>query len=115
MVEFMSVSNSTGGWLATILGIQDERQHPDHACTISVCTDNLDRVQRAASPGNLAQIYIRGAQTSDLERNPVIVIPGILGSRLYADACDTLVWGSFCGRFANPESPVRSKNPSPLI
>jgi pimeloyl-ACP methyl ester carboxylesterase len=54
---------------------------------------------------DLGALYNRAARSSDLERNPVIVIPGILGSRLHDEATDSVVWGAFTGRFANPETP----------
>lgn len=60
----------------------------------------------ACAPGhrhpNIAAIYERAAQVSDAERNPVIVIPGILGSRLIEESTGTIVWGAFTGEFADP-------------
>ena len=53
---------------------------------------------------DLGAIYDRAAQHSDAERNPVVVIPGLLGSTL-RDADGTIVWGAFSGRFARPETP----------
>ena len=58
-----------------------------------------------AQPADLGQLYNRAAQASDLKRNPVILVPGILGSRLYDDASSTLVWGAFSGEFSDPETP----------
>ncbi|MGB0716226.1 MAG: hypothetical protein ACPGXK_10130, partial [Phycisphaerae bacterium] len=58
-----------------------------------------------AKQADLGLLYDRAAQASDLLRNPVIVIPGVLGSHLYDDKSQTLVWGAFSGRFANPETP----------
>jgi len=54
-------------------------------------------------PGpNLGGIYNRAAQQSDFERNPIIVIPGILGSRLVQEAQGLTVWGAFGGSWADP-------------
>jgi len=53
---------------------------------------------------DLARMYNRAAQASDLDRNPVIVIPGILGSKLRDEATGRVVWGAFSGGFANPET-----------
>lgn len=50
----------------------------------------------AALP-KLGEIYSRSAQVSDIERNPLIVIPGVLGSRLVDSASQRVVWGEFGG------------------
>ncbi len=52
---------------------------------------------------DVAALYSRAAQEHDDDRNPVIVIPGILGSRLMAG--DQVVWGAFGGGSADPEDP----------
>ncbi|MEM6784437.1 MAG: hypothetical protein AAF624_11970 [Bacteroidota bacterium] len=54
---------------------------------------------------DLAAIYNREAQYQGIDRNPVILIPGILGSRLRDEASGTTVWGAFTGDYANPEEP----------
>lgn len=54
---------------------------------------------------DLGELYNRAAQTSDRDRNPILVIPGILGSKLVTRDSDRLVWGSFIGSFANPQKP----------
>lgn len=43
----------------------------------------------------LAAIYNPLAQRPDYERNPVIVIPGVLGSRLVDDETGKTVWGEY--------------------
>ncbi len=43
----------------------------------------------------LGAIYDEAAQAPDFTRNPIIVIPGILGSRLVDDESGELVWGKF--------------------
>lgn len=59
---------------------------------------------RAKPTPNLGSIYNQAAQTADRDRNPVIVIPGILGSRLVDDEADRVVWGEFGGDGIDPDS-----------
>jgi pimeloyl-ACP methyl ester carboxylesterase len=54
----------------------------------SGCADSQPRPK-------LGKIYNKAAQAADHLRNPVIVIPGILGSRLVDDKTGKLVWGKF--------------------
>jgi hypothetical protein len=54
---------------------------------------------------DLGRIYERAARVSDAERNPVVVIPGILGSKLRDTASDRLVWGAFLGTWVDPATP----------
>ena len=51
----------------------------------------------------LKQTYDRAAQYHSPDRNPVIVIPGILGSRLVDDETGRTVWGAFRAEYANPK------------
>ena len=51
---------------------------------------------------NLNMIYNSSAKQSDLERNPVILIPGLLGSKMVESNTSTVVWGAFGGGFINP-------------
>jgi len=55
-------------------------------------------------PPDLGQLYDRVAQTHTGERNPVIVIPGILGSNLVDRQTGTTVWGAFGGDYADPRT-----------
>ncbi|MEO1513185.1 MAG: hypothetical protein AAFU70_14025, partial [Planctomycetota bacterium] len=57
------------------------------------------------APRMLAEVYADTIGIKEDRRTPVVVIPGILGSKLYDAQSDTLVWGAFAGRFANPEKP----------
>lgn len=51
---------------------------------------------RSRNPhADLALIYNRPARDIGVERTPVVVIPGILGSKLKAEGDDRLVWGAF--------------------
>jgi pimeloyl-ACP methyl ester carboxylesterase len=62
-------------------------------------------VSRLAAP-DLGGLYNRAAQDQQAEiyRNPVIVIPGILGTRLKVAGSDRLVWGAFGGRGVDPRT-----------
>jgi hypothetical protein len=53
---------------------------------------------------DLGGLYDRAAQFDDSMRNPVIVIPGILGSKLRDRESGRLVWGAFEGAYANPNT-----------
>lgn len=57
------------------------------ACSIS-CS------HRPAAP-ELGAIYNASARQSHVDRNPIIVIPGILGSKLVETADGQIVWGRF--------------------
>ncbi len=54
---------------------------------------------------DLAKVYNEVAQAPDYVRNPVIVIPGILGSRLRDMKTNKVVWGNFDRASANPNTP----------
>lgn len=60
-------------------------------------TTIVDSLRRRDSNGTpqLGQIYSKFAQHHDGHRNPVIVIPGILGSRLVDRRSKKVVWGEF--------------------
>jgi pimeloyl-ACP methyl ester carboxylesterase len=57
----------------------------------------------AAIP-DLGGIYNRAAQEHGPFQNPVVVIPGILGSRLVDRRTGTIVWGAFGGDYARPDT-----------
>jgi hypothetical protein len=50
-------------------------------------------------------LYNRSAQHHDEKRNPIILIPGILGSKLIDAETGQVVWGAFEGGYANPRTP----------
>ncbi len=54
---------------------------------------------------DLGHIYGRTAQSDDRDRNPIIVIPGVLGSRLVDQRSNQVVWGQFGGNGIDPLSP----------
>lgn len=60
----------------------------------------------ASSPdrnASLKALYDRTAQYHEPDRNPVIVIPGILGSRLVEQDTGRTVWGAFKADYADPD------------
>ncbi len=70
--------------------------------TIAFCLAGC-RTQKAQPV--LGDIYSRAAQSEAQEERPVVLLPGILGSRLVEPESKTLVWGAFTGDYANPERP----------
>ena len=48
--------------------------------------------------------YDRLAQYHEPDRNPIIVIPGILGSKLVDDKTGQTVWGAFRAEYADPNT-----------
>ena len=54
---------------------------------------------------DLDSIYSRTAQVEDLQRNPIIVIPGILGSKLVDETEKRIVWGEFGGNGIDSATP----------
>ena len=54
------------------------------------------------STPDLEVLYERAARYEDFARNPVVVIPGVLGSRLVDSESGRVVWGAFTGDFADP-------------
>ena len=58
----------------------------------------------AYNPPDLGGLYNRAARSSQY-RNAVIVIPGILGSKLLDKESGSIVWGAFEGGYANPKDP----------
>jgi hypothetical protein len=59
----------------------------------------------APEPPDFPRLYNQAAQYHGSDRNPVIVIPGILGSRLVDSKSNRVVWGAFAGDYADPRDP----------
>ncbi len=51
---------------------------------------------------DLGNLYSRAATYHGLERHPVVLIPGILGSTLHQRETERVVWGAFGGDAADP-------------
>lgn len=66
---------------------------------LAACSTTADQTSE-----NLKRIYDKSAQYHRPDRNPVIVIPGILGSRLVDENSGVTVWGAFRKDYANPGS-----------
>ncbi len=58
---------------------------------------------------DLGSIYNETIQTKDPYRNPVIVVPGILGSRLKDSESGEIVWGAFGPGTMNPKKPENAR------
>lgn len=56
----------------------------------------------AETEADLHLLYTPAAMHHGLDRNPIIVIPGLLGSRLRDPASGRIVWGAFDGGAADP-------------
>ncbi|WLD10496.1 lipase/acyltransferase domain-containing protein [Planctellipticum variicoloris] len=50
---------------------------------------------RGTGGPDLGSLYNRTARADDRDRNPIVVIPGILGSRLVDDRTGEVAWGEF--------------------
>ena len=57
----------------------------------------------------VGEIYRDVAMLDDRHRNPVIVIPGILGSKLKETTTGTSAWGAFSGSYADPDDPAGAR------
>ncbi len=56
----------------------------------------------ASASADLRILYNRSARYHRPDRNPIVVIPGLLGSRLRDPSTGQLIWGAFDGGAANP-------------
>lgn len=68
------------------------------------CLVSLAAASASEEP-KLGEIYNRSAQYHGPGRNPVILIPGILGSTLEKRETHEIVWGGFTHNYANPGTP----------
>lgn len=79
---------------------------PLRACQLAVLAALPVLLAACAVPAPSADIpllYGNAARIPEDERNPVIVLPGILGSRLYHPASETIVWGAYVDKWADPK------------
>jgi len=72
------------------------------AATLAVASPGCTQGERLPDLGG---IYSRAAQFHDGRRNPVIVIPGILGTKLHRAETHQVVWGAFGGDAVDPRQP----------
>jgi len=68
------------------------------ASTIGACSST------SSQKVPIKDIYQQSAQYHLPDRNPIIVIPGILGSRLVDENSGQTVWGAFRANYANPKT-----------
>lgn len=66
---------------------------------------SLAACSAAPKSPELALIYSPAAKHQAPDRNPIIVIPGILGSKLIDRQSGKIIWGAFEGKYANPANP----------
>jgi hypothetical protein len=59
---------------------------------------------REPREAELSLIYNPAAQHHGIDRNPIVVIPGLLGSRLRDPGSGRVVWGAFDGDAADPRT-----------
>ena len=71
------------------------------AVCILICWQ-ITSCKSTAPHAEINSIYHRAAQYHEPDRNPIIVIPGILGSQLVHAETGKTVWGAFRGSFADP-------------
>ena len=91
--------------MMTIAAYNPQRAHRAFVGWIGLCVlMALGCVNLKPDP-EMAVIYNRAAQHRSPLRHPVIVIPGILGTKLMQANTDTIVWGAFGGKSINPEKP----------
>ena len=64
------------------------------------------RAVAGGSVDQLAQLYGNTLDYRGPERNPVILIPGILGTKLVEAETGRIAWGAFSGDFADPKVPA---------
>ena len=69
------------------------------------CSVSLTGCSAFPTSPDLGNLYNQLAQQEDPDRNPVIVIPGILGSRLENGNTGEVVWGAFGSGAVDPASP----------
>ena len=55
---------------------------------------------------DLGELYNQSAKSQPIDRNPVILIPGIKGSRLVDSKTGTIIWGTFGKKGLNPNTPL---------
>ena len=74
---------------------RNAKAHISLALLVCLTSFGCASFQQQKRQVDLGEIYDELAQRPDNERNPVIVVPGILGSRLVDDATSDIVWGKW--------------------
>lgn len=99
-----SSASSIGFWQSPNSGVQ-QASATTPADAVEVVPTATSEARSPAGKPDLGSIYSRTAQVEDLQRNPIIVIPGILGSKLVDESERRVVWGEFGGNGIDPASP----------
>lgn len=99
-----TIAPSVGTWQSSSQGVQpvSATTSAENEEVIPTATTEARTVQGRP---DLGSIYSRTAQAEDLRRNPIIVIPGILGSRLVDESPRRVVWGELGGNGIDPATP----------
>jgi pimeloyl-ACP methyl ester carboxylesterase len=95
-------STAPGFWQSPTSDIQQTAATAPAAAVDEVIPTATSEVRSPAGKPDLGSIYSRTAQSEDLQRNPIIVIPGILGSKLIDESERRIVWGEFGGNGIDP-------------
>lgn len=90
-------SSSTGFWQST-----DSTVQQTSATQAEPVPTATNETRTNWGRPDLASIYRRTAQIDHQQRNPIIVIPGILGSKLVDESGQRVVWGEFGGNGIDP-------------
>jgi hypothetical protein len=72
--------------------------------TVAFCAVLTGCATSSGDKSDLKKIYDQTAQYHLPDRNPIIVIPGILGSRLVDQPTGLTVWGAFRSNYADPKT-----------
>ena len=78
-------------------------------CLTGLCLLWLTGCGAFQTTPDLGHLYNELAQHEDPSRNPVIVIPGILGSRLVEAESGEVVWGAFGSGTTDPTTPAGAR------
>jgi len=78
-------------------------------CLTGLCLLWLTGCGAVQTTPDLGHLYNELAQHEDPARNPIIVIPGILGSRLVESESGEVVWGAFGSGAADPTTPAGAR------
>ena len=98
-----TTASSAGFWQApgSNSGIRQSSASSDEGMTEVIPTATTETRTAWGRP-DLGSIYRRTAQSDELQRNPIIVIPGILGSKLVDESEKRVAWGEFGGNGIDP-------------
>jgi hypothetical protein len=78
---------------------------PSRPALLAVCLLLLSSCFTTYDRPDLGSLYNQAAQYHRPERNPIVVIPGLMGSKLEDPASGRIVWGAFTHRAAHPGDP----------